>query len=169
LPQSEVLLGIGSNLGNREENISKALAALERHLVIKRVSSLYETEPIGYVNQPDFLNLCIKVETEMNPFELLSFLKAVESELGRKESLRWGPRTIDIDILLFDVKLIYSRRLIIPHKELLRRKFAIKPACEIAGDWIYPGLQKTLKALYRERREAFAIQKVRKIQKNRFT
>jgi len=163
LPQSEVLLGIGSNLDNREENISKALIALERHLVIKRVSSLYETEPIGYVNQPDFLNLCIKVETEMNPFELLSFLKAVESELGRKESLRWGPRTIDIDILLFDVKLIYSRRLTVPHKELLRRKFAMEPACEIAGQWIYPGLHRTLKALYRERREALAIQKVIKI------
>ncbi len=161
--QFKALLGLGSNLGNKKGNIAQAIDRLGKILYIKQASSLYKTGPIGYVDQPDFYNRCITVETELFPFSLLTFLKDTEIGLGRKHSIRWGPRLIDIDILLFDIKLIYSRRLTVPHKEMLRRKFAMLPACEIAGDWIYPGLHKTVKALYRERREALAIQKIVKV------
>ncbi|NOZ84544.1 MAG: 2-amino-4-hydroxy-6-hydroxymethyldihydropteridine diphosphokinase [Epsilonproteobacteria bacterium] len=154
---------MGSNLGSKKENIAQAIDCIGKTLYIKRASSLYKTGPTGYIDQPDFYNRCITVETELLPFSLLAFLKNTEIGLGRKHSIRWGPRLIDIDILLFDIKLIYSRRLAVPHKEMLRRKFAMLPACEIAGDWIYPGLHKTVKALYRERREALAIQKIIKV------
>ncbi|GMT43744.1 MAG: 2-amino-4-hydroxy-6-hydroxymethyldihydropteridine diphosphokinase [bacterium] len=163
LHQFKVLLGLGSNLGDKKENIAHAINHIGKTLYIKRTSNLYQTCPTGYIDQPDFYNRCITVETELFPLSLLAFLKDTEIGLGRKRSIKWGPRLIDIDILLFDVKLIYSRRLAVPHKEMLKRKFAMLPACEIAGDWIYPGLHKTVKALYRERREALAVQKIMKI------
>lgn len=155
----KVLIGIGCNIGDRKSSIFNAIAAM-KFCDIKRVSNLYETSPVGYVDQPEFYNLCVTVVTNTMPFAFLSMLKNIEHKMGRANGARWGPRIIDLDILLFNDKIIFSRRLIVPHKEMPNRKFVLEPSIEIAGDWIVPG-SVSVDALYRERREALKSQTVK--------
>jgi len=145
---SIVYIGIGSNLGDREKNCSRSIDLLEKHgIVIRRRSSLYETIPWGLRDQPLFLNMVIETETELKPQELLELLKNVEIEVGRKRSSRWGPRAIDLDILLYGDIILNEAALTIPHPYLHKRDFVLTPLCEIAADVKHPVLQLTMHEL----------------------
>lgn len=131
---SRAFLSLGSNLGDRATTLDAALRALERpgDVQVLRRSSLYETAPVGRAGQPDFYNLVVEVETRLGPEALLDRCQDVERSLGRVRRERWGPRTVDIDILLYDRRAIRTDRLIIPHPEMLRRRFVLEPLLEIA-------------------------------------
>jgi 2-amino-4-hydroxy-6-hydroxymethyldihydropteridine diphosphokinase len=145
---SIVYVGIGSNLGDRERNCSRSIHLLEKHgIVIRQKSFLYETVPWGLRDQPLFLNMVIEMETELKPQELLELLKDVEIEVGREESYRWGPRAIDLDILLYDDIILNEATLTIPHPYLHERDFVLIPLCEIAPDVKHPVLQLTMRKL----------------------
>jgi len=146
---SIVYIGIGSNLGDREKNCSRSIDLLEKHgIVIRQRSSLYETIPWGLRDQPLFLNMVIKAETELKPQELLELLKNLEIEVGRgKASSRWGPRAIDLDILLYEDIILNEATLTIPHPYLHKRDFVLTPLCEIAADVKHPVLQLTMREL----------------------
>lgn len=126
-------LGIGSNLGNRRHNIKAAINLLQEisNLKVKKVSRLYETNPIGGSPQRKFLNGAIKIETDLTPPNLLKRLKIIEKSLGRKKTAQNGPRTIDLDILLYGSKIIKTKNLEIPHPRMWQREFVLKPLREI--------------------------------------
>lgn len=127
-------LSLGSNLGDRQAMLVDALARLGtsgRLTVVKR-SSIYETEPVGFADQPWFYNLAAEVDTALSPEELLHLTKEVEQEMMRTREIRWGPRTIDIDILLYDGLTLTTDRLTLPHPEMTRRRFVLEPLHEIA-------------------------------------
>lgn len=129
---TDVYLSLGSNMGNREGYLKKALYELsKRSMVIKSVSPIYETEPIGYKEQGKFLNIAILVETKLSPHELLNTINSVENSLGRERIIRWGPRTIDIDILLYGAKSLNDNDLIIPHQRMWERAFVLIPLKDI--------------------------------------
>ncbi|MBP2650196.1 MAG: 2-amino-4-hydroxy-6-hydroxymethyldihydropteridine pyrophosphokinase [Firmicutes bacterium] len=131
-----IFLGLGSNLGDREENINAAITALNTHpaIVVKIVSSIYETAPIGYTDQPYFLNAVIIIETLLSPFALLAECLDIEQALGRIRDQRWGPRTIDIDIVAFDDYECKTQVLTLPHPRLAERGFVLVPLVEIASE-----------------------------------
>ncbi|MCL4476074.1 MAG: 2-amino-4-hydroxy-6-hydroxymethyldihydropteridine diphosphokinase [Nitrospirae bacterium] len=146
-----VHIGIGSNLGNRGENCLKALDLLSaRGVIIRKRSSLHETEPWGVLDQPKFINMAAEGETALGPLKLLEVLKDIEAEAGRKESYRWGPRVIDLDILFYDDMVMDSPELKIPHPLMHEREFVLRPLAEIAPDKIHPVLKKTVKELLSE-------------------
>jgi 2-amino-4-hydroxy-6-hydroxymethyldihydropteridine diphosphokinase len=139
---STAYIGIGSNLGKRRENCLRAIESIERKgILVTRKSSLYETEPWGVKDQPPFLNMSIEVETDLNPLELFSVLKDIERQQGREESVRWGPRVIDLDILLYDDIVMKEERLTIPHPLLHERGFVLIPLNEIAPNVMHPLLR----------------------------
>ncbi|MCL2744639.1 MAG: 2-amino-4-hydroxy-6-hydroxymethyldihydropteridine diphosphokinase [Planctomycetaceae bacterium] len=136
-----VLLAFGSNLGDRRQTLENAYIEIgklpDTELVC--VSGLYETKPVGGpVGQPDYLNAAGIIKTRSSPQELLKQLQAIELQFGRIRKERWGARTLDIDILLYENEVIETPKLIIPHKEMLNREFVLLPAGEIAPDWIHP-------------------------------
>jgi len=131
-------LSLGSNLGDREANIASALKMLGQETQILKVSSLYETEPVGYKDQPWFLNCVCAMETELSPQALLKFAKAIERNLGRERTIRFGPRAIDIDILFYDGLILDSSDLVIPHPRLAERAFVLVPLKEIAPNLVHP-------------------------------
>lgn len=134
-----VYLGLGSNIGNREENLRDALARLEApDLRVRRVSSTYETEPYGYTEQRWFLNLVAEVETDLFPMQLLSRIGKIEHALGRVRTVRNGPRTIDIDILFYGRAVMPGAQLEIPHPRLAERRFVLAPLAELAPDLRHP-------------------------------
>jgi len=137
-------IGIGSNLGDKldycERAISKILKTNRQKLLAK--SSFYKTQAIGYTSQDWFVNGVIKIQTDLGAYELLQTLKAIESQLGRAETVRWGPRTIDLDILFFDDAKIYTERLQIPHPLIQERQFVLIPLAEIDRDFIHPVLKR---------------------------
>lgn len=139
-----IFVAMGSNLGNKEENINKALKLLsaEQSIRIKKVSELIETPPYGYEVQPTFLNGAFEAETTLEPLELLRLLKEVEEDCGREKTFRWGPRIIDLDIIFYDDVVMDSEELTIPHREMHLRDFVKIPLCEIAPDFVHPVLKK---------------------------
>ena len=152
---SIVYIGIGSNLGDREKNCTRAIELLEKKgITVKKKSSLYKTEPWGIKDQPEFLNMAIEIETYLKPRELLGFLKQIEAEIGREKSYKWGPRLIDLDILLFDDIILDEDNLKIPHPLMHKRDFVLRPLQEIAPDIIHPSFKmnigKLLQKLYNE-------------------
>jgi len=143
-----VHIGIGSNLGDRKEHCLKAVRLFsEKGIHIRRRSSMYETEPWGERNQPRFINMAIEGETRLTPVRLLEVLKMIEDEVGRKETFRWGPRVIDLDILLYDDLVMETPELKIPHPRMHEREFVLRPLAEIAPDKIHPLLKKTMREL----------------------
>jgi 2-amino-4-hydroxy-6-hydroxymethyldihydropteridine diphosphokinase len=147
-----VYLGIGSNLGNRQNNCEKSLSLLEEKgiTIIKR-SSMIETEPWGVQDQPKFINLVVEIQTELEPGELFCTLKEIEVAIGRTETVRWGPRIVDLDILFYNDAIINSSELIIPHPGIQDRIFVLKPLSEIAPDKMHPVLKKSVRELFQER------------------
>ena len=141
-------IGIGSNLGNREENSQKAIALLiEKNIKITKRSSLYEIEAWGVKEQPRFINMAVEIETNLEPAELLKVIKEIENSMGRREGIRWGPRVIDLDVLLYDDLILKTGELEIPHPAIKDREFVLKPLSEIAPDKIHPILKKSIKTL----------------------
>jgi 2-amino-4-hydroxy-6-hydroxymethyldihydropteridine diphosphokinase len=133
-------LSLGANLGDRKAMLEAALRRLEAsgQLRVVTASSVYETEPIGYAEQPWFYNLAAEIETDLDPDELLTLTKQVERELNRTREIHWGPRTIDIDILLYDDLVTNGNRLTLPHPEMVGRRFVLEPLVEIAPDLKLP-------------------------------
>ncbi|MDM8533421.1 2-amino-4-hydroxy-6-hydroxymethyldihydropteridine diphosphokinase [Clostridiaceae bacterium HSG29] len=128
-------LSLGSNIGNSKENILKAYEILENNSVkISKKSSFYETDPYGYEDQDVFVNSVIEIETNFSPYELLDICHLVEKELKRRRIIHWGPRTIDVDILLFNDIIMDEEFLIIPHKEMTKRAFVLVPLLEINSE-----------------------------------
>lgn len=135
-----VYLGLGSNLPPRSAHLAAALAELAaRGLKILRRSPVYQTKPWGGVPQPDFLNLALAAETELSPLALLALLKRLERDLGRKPTCVWGPRVLDIDILLYDELTFWAKGLTIPHREISNRAFVLIPLLDIAPGLVLPG------------------------------
>ena len=131
-----ILIGLGSNLGERECQLEQALQRLEQagDLRIVSVSNLYETKPVGDTDQPEFLNMAARLETFLTPLDLLKRCLAVENEMGRLRTRRWGPRIIDIDLLEYDKRRVCLTELILPHPEIVNRGFVLIPLNDIAPE-----------------------------------
>ncbi|MBI3158033.1 MAG: 2-amino-4-hydroxy-6-hydroxymethyldihydropteridine diphosphokinase [Chloroflexi bacterium] len=142
-----VYLGLGSNLGDRAANLAAAIAALPPNVRVAAQSSIYETAPWGYADQPAFLNQVFATRTAFRPRGLLAFLKNIERRVGRTPSFRNGPREIDIDILFYDDLQLDEPGLTIPHPRLHERAFVLVPLTEIAPDLIHPAAHKTIQTL----------------------
>lgn len=133
-------LGLGSNVGDRDAMLAGAREALEASGVrVRRVSPVYETAPVGPVPQPDFLNQVLEVETDLDPRGLLRACRSVEASLGRVRTVRWGPRTIDVDVLVFDDAAVAEPDLVIPHPELHRRAFVLRPLADLDPSLVVRG------------------------------
>ena len=146
LKQATVYLGLGGNLGDRRKNLANAVQALDAgpELTVLRTSGIYETVPWGLTNQPDFLNMVVEVATTLSPRQLLERVKTLEQGLGREDSARFGPRLIDIDILLYLDQVVDEPDLQIPHASLHVRAFALVPLAELAADCLHPVLGVTI-------------------------
>ena len=142
-------LGLGTNLGDRTGNLRKALEHLSAQSGLRylRCSQVYETEPWGVADQPTFLNTVAEVETTLDPEGLLGVCKEVEQRMGRQPGLRWGPRLIDIDVLLFGDLIVRLPHLEIPHPRLHIRAFALIPLAELVPDTVHPGTGSTIREL----------------------
>ena len=145
-------LGLGSNLGDRRGNIDEAVRRLGETpgVTVTKVSSIYETKPVGGPEQPDFLNAACEVETQLQPRELLREAQRIEREMGRVRTVRWGPRNIDIDILLCGDVVIDGGDLTVPHPRLAEREFVLRPLAEIAPKVIHPVTKREINVMWRD-------------------
>jgi 2-amino-4-hydroxy-6-hydroxymethyldihydropteridine diphosphokinase len=158
----EYYLGLGSNLGQREKNLTKALQKLKkREMVIKKVSSLYETQPFRDANQPWYMNIAAKIQTNLTPDKLLEQIKEIEKDMGRTLHGVKNPRLIDIDILLLKNKVIQRKDLEIPHKELAHRNFVLVPLMEIAPDLTHPVTKKKISRIYKDCSDESIVRKIK--------
>jgi 2-amino-4-hydroxy-6-hydroxymethyldihydropteridine diphosphokinase len=133
-------LALGGNLGDRTANLQAAINRLQAggHLWIKALSPLYETAPVGYADQPDFLNMALEAETDLAPLDLLAYLKEIEATLGRQPNFRNGPRPIDLDLIFYDNLTLDVPALQIPHPRLRGRGFVLKPLNDLAPNYLHP-------------------------------
>ncbi|MFF2416567.1 2-amino-4-hydroxy-6-hydroxymethyldihydropteridine diphosphokinase [Bacillus safensis] len=129
-------IALGSNIGKKEIYLKEAVKKLHEHpeVQVELISSIYETTPVGYENQDDFLNMAVKIVTSLRPEELLSLTQKIEQELGRTREVRWGPRTADLDILLYNRENIETEQLVVPHPRMYERLFVLVPMSEICPE-----------------------------------
>ncbi|WP_223070495.1 2-amino-4-hydroxy-6-hydroxymethyldihydropteridine diphosphokinase [Paenibacillus caui] len=139
---SEAYIALGANLGNREATLMEAIRRLDEHprITVMRCSSLYETEPVGYLDQPNFINMAIAVRTDLPPEQLLRFMLETEQALGRERKIRWGPRTVDLDLLWMEGDTRDTAELTLPHPRMMERAFVLVPLSDVvtgghAGDF----------------------------------
>ena len=151
----------GGNLGNRLNNLIDALKLIEQYCgkIVQR-SAIYKTAAWGLTDQPDFYNQALEIQTELYPKQLMQTLLTIEGQMGRKREVKFGPRTIDIDILLFNDEIIQQSHLAIPHPRLHERKFALTPLAEIAPNIIHPVLNKTIQQLLSESTDTLDVHKI---------
>lgn len=156
-----VFISLGSNIGDRRKNIEQAINLLEGmpDITIEKRSSLYLTEPIGYVGQDFFLNSVIEVETGLSPDDLLHRCQVVEDQMGRVRTMLWGPRVIDLDLLLYNGEIVEDDELIIPHPLMHNRRFVLIPLVEIAPDVIHPKLKMTASELLLHIKDGHKVEK----------
>lgn len=149
-------LGLGSNLGNRMQNMEVAVKFLssDRNISISRLSRIRETKPYGKLDQADFLNQVIEIETKLSATELLTACQKVEDQLKRERLEKWGPRTIDIDILFYGNEIIEQEALRIPHPDLENRSFVMEPLNELSPDFVHPVLKKSVNQIYKDLKES---------------
>lgn len=159
---SRIFLGLGTNEGDRLWFLRQALGNLCQFLSVdvRVVSSVYETEPVGYADQEWFLNAVIELESMTSPDVLLSVIRDIEKKLLRHRVVRWGPRTIDIDILCFGEQIIERPDLQVPHPRLKERRFVLEPFAEIAPAWRYPGTMHSIKWLLHECQDNHRVRKI---------
>jgi 2-amino-4-hydroxy-6-hydroxymethyldihydropteridine diphosphokinase len=138
---------LGTNQGDREKNLKTALKEIEKFCKIKKKSSIYETEPVEYKNQGEFLNMIIEIKTDISPTTLLKNLQKIENKMGRIREIKNGPRIIDLDILFYEDKIINTQNLKIPHPKLHERKFVLIPLEEIAPNKIHPKIKKDIRTI----------------------
>ena len=140
-------LSLGSNLGDREANLREAVRRLRDFSEVVAISSFYETEPVEFTNQPWFLNIAVGLQTDLMPRQLLTAVLKIERDMGRRRLQPKGPRSIDIDILLFGATVVEDPKLVIPHPAMHERNFVLKPLAEIAPGAKHPVLKKSIKEL----------------------
>jgi 2-amino-4-hydroxy-6-hydroxymethyldihydropteridine diphosphokinase len=145
-------VALGANLGDREASLHDAVLRLGALGEVVAVSSFFDTEPVGYVDQPSFLNGACLLETSLAPIELLRGLLAIEVEMGRDRAhgISKGPRVIDLDLLLYEDVTMASAELTLPHPEMAARRFVLEPLAEVAGDWFVPGTKATVTQLLQQ-------------------
>lgn len=158
---NQVFLGLGSNIGNRFQAINDAISLLGEHSEIQlgEESSIYETEPFGYTDQPNFLNMVLEINTTLTPIDLLKYIHKIEADIGRERIFHWGPRIIDIDIILYSDKIIKNEDLRIPHSYLTERLFVLVPLSKIYNGKI-PGEILTIKEMIDRLEEKEGVLKV---------
>ena len=137
--KNTVYLGLGSNIGDRCRHLREAVLLLQEHhdIEVEDVSSIYQTDPVGYTEQDKFLNLVIKISTNLKSVELLQTMQNIENHLGRTREIHWGPRTIDLDILLYNHENIETENLIVPHPRMFERAFVLIPLLEVYDELSY--------------------------------
>ena len=156
-----VYLSLGSNIGDREANLRGAITALPKHGVgVQQVSSIYETEPVDYLDQPWFLNCVVKAETQLAPAALLRALRGIEAQMGSRKEFAKGPRLMDIDILLYGNKTIQTPELQIPHPRMTHRRFVLVPLAEIAPSLRHPSWDEDVQALLARTADPSAVRRL---------
>lgn len=153
-------LGLGSNLGDKKQNLTQALRLLSSRVKIMKMSSVYETEPVGYSEQPLFFNIVCQVSTTLSPQELLRFAKEIEYQMGRKASFRNAPRIIDIDMLFYDDQIIHTEELTVPHPHLTERAFVLVPFAEIGPGFVHPEKKKNIAQLLNNLEPVTGVQRL---------
>jgi 2-amino-4-hydroxy-6-hydroxymethyldihydropteridine diphosphokinase len=158
---NRVFLSLGSNIEDRRQYLLKAISELkERYIKIEKISSFYETEPVGFKDQPFFMNIVLQAETKYEPFEFLVICKLIEKQTGRIDRERWHEREIDIDIIFFNDLILNSDILVIPHPEFHNRKFVLEPLNEIASDFICPKIKKSVSEILSECKDKSMTKKI---------
>ena len=142
-------IGFGSNIGDRLKHIQNAIHALSKTegITLQEISSIYKTAPVGYEAQGEFLNGVAAIQTTLSPLSLLQTLKDIETAVGRQHRIRWGPREIDLDILIYGDLCLQTEKLIVPHPEMHLRRFVLVPLAEIAPNLVHPVFQETVQTL----------------------
>lgn len=159
----DAILVIGTNSGNRKQNISTALFHIKNNnsIEIIKYSSLYLTAPWGYLNQNNFFNIALSIRTDYSPIKLLDFIKQLEKNMGRLKSQKWRQRIIDIDIALFGKVILKTKKLTIPHKYLLKRDFFLRPILELDKNLIFPETDKKLEYFLKKNKIKTIIRKIK--------
>lgn len=156
--RSRIYLHIGSNLGNRRENLQQAQQLIEATIgTISKVSDIYETEAWGVTDQADFLNQAFELTTSFEAQEVLINIKNIEKQLGRKKADKWHERLIDIDLIFYNSAIITTKELIVPHPHIQERNFVLIPMMDIAADYVHPILKKTIEELYIESKDLLEV------------
>ncbi len=142
-------IGFGSNIGDRLKHIQNAIHALSKTegISLQKISSVYKTDPVGYEAQELFLNGVVAIQTNLSPHTLLPILKDIESAIGRQHRIRWGPREIDLDLLIYGDLCFQTEKLVVPHPEMHLRRFVLAPLAEIAPTLVHPVFQETIQTL----------------------